>query len=128
MANLQMPAAESYDLVIIGGGPGGATAALYAARAELRTLVLDKSLSAGALGMTGRVDNYPGMPRSSGPEIVRTIRGAGGVLRGGLPAGAGNGRQPGGGGEGDLLRRWRWWAAGSRRPRRRSSSPGSLPR
>ncbi|HWI60445.1 MAG TPA: FAD-dependent oxidoreductase [Symbiobacteriaceae bacterium] len=64
-----------YDVVIIGGGPGGATAALYTARADLKTVVLDKNLSAGALGMTTNVDNYPGMPNATGPEIVRTIRG-----------------------------------------------------
>jgi len=66
---------EMLDVVIIGGGPGGATAALYAARADLKTIVLDKSMSAGALGMTTNVDNYPGMPNATGPEIVRTIRG-----------------------------------------------------
>jgi thioredoxin reductase (NADPH) len=66
---------RTYDVAIIGGGPGGATAALYTARAELKTVVLDKSLSAGALGMTTNVDNYPGMPNTNGPEIVRTIRG-----------------------------------------------------
>jgi len=64
-----------FDVVIIGGGPGGATAALYTARADLKTVVLDKSLAAGALGMTTNVDNYPGMPNTTGPEIVRTIRG-----------------------------------------------------
>lgn len=72
---IQVPAEENYDIAIIGGGPGGATAALYAARADLKTLVLDKSLGAGALGMTNKVDNYPGMPNTTGPEIVRTIRG-----------------------------------------------------
>lgn len=68
------PAEQLYDLVIIGGGPGGATAALYAARADLKTIVIDKSLGAGALGMTQKVENYPGMPNATGPEIVRTIR------------------------------------------------------
>lgn len=65
---------QVYDLLIIGGGPAGATAALYGARADLKTLVIDKSLGAGALGMTQKVDNYPGMPNATGPEIVRTIR------------------------------------------------------
>lgn len=63
-----------YDLIIIGGGPGGATAAMYGARANLRTLVLDKGVTAGALGMTSMIENYPGLPAMTGPELVSTLR------------------------------------------------------
>ena len=41
-----------HDVIIIGGGPGGLSAAIYAARSNLKTLVLDKSATAGALGIT----------------------------------------------------------------------------
>jgi thioredoxin reductase (NADPH) len=64
-----------YDVVIIGGGPGGATAALYAARADLKALVIDKGLTAGALGLTARIANYPGVEGEiSGAELLKTMR------------------------------------------------------
>lgn len=64
-----------YDVIIIGGGPGGASAAIYAARADLRTLVVDKGLTAGALGITSKISNYPGVPGTvSGADLVQTMR------------------------------------------------------
>ena len=49
-----------YDMIIVGGGPGGYTAALYAARAGLDTLVLEKLSAGGQMAMTQQIDNYPG--------------------------------------------------------------------
>lgn len=49
-----------YDMIIIGGGPGGYTAALYAARAGLDTTVLEKLSAGGQMALTSQIDNYPG--------------------------------------------------------------------
>jgi len=49
-----------YDMIVIGGGPGGYTAALYAARAGLSTLVLEKLSAGGQMALTMQIDNYPG--------------------------------------------------------------------
>ena len=53
-----------YDVVIIGGGPGGYTAALYAARAGLSTVVLEKLSAGGQMALTSQIDNYPGIPET----------------------------------------------------------------
>ena len=51
---------KDYDVIIIGGGPGGYTAALYAARAGLETILLEKLSAGGQMALTSQIDNYPG--------------------------------------------------------------------
>lgn len=51
-----------YDMLIVGGGPGGYTAALYGARAGLSVLVLEKMAAGGQMTLTSQIDNYPGFP------------------------------------------------------------------
>lgn len=61
---------DQFDLIIIGGGPGGLTAGLYGARANLKTLVLERYLPGGQLANTELVEDYPGFESILGPDLA----------------------------------------------------------
>lgn len=61
-----MAAEGTYDIIIVGGGPAGYTAAQYAARAEKKVLVLEKMLSGGQIATSEMLENYPGFPEGIG--------------------------------------------------------------
>jgi thioredoxin reductase (NADPH) len=66
---------QDYDVLIIGGGPAGTTAAIYTSRANLKTLVIDKGLTSGALGTANKIANYPGFAEIiSGAELLEKMR------------------------------------------------------
>ena len=64
-----------YDLVIIGGGPAGLTAGIYAAREGINTLIIERSGMGGQAGITQEIENYPGFPESiSGADLADRLR------------------------------------------------------
>lgn len=64
-----MPTTNQRDLVIIGGGPAGCSAALYAARAGLDTLIIEQGMPGGQIATSDMIDNYPGISQCSGAEL-----------------------------------------------------------
>ena len=65
-----------YDLVIIGGGPAGLTAGLYAARARLNVILIEKVVPGGQVLTSDWIENYPGFPEGiSGPDLIQKMTG-----------------------------------------------------
>ena len=63
-----------YDLIIIGAGPAGLTAGIYAGRAKTNTLIIDKKSASGQIYNTSEVVNYPGILKISGPQLIETMK------------------------------------------------------
>ncbi|WP_274458201.1 thioredoxin-disulfide reductase [Fructobacillus sp. CRL 2054] len=60
---------EKYDVIIIGAGPAGMTAATYASRAELKTVMVDQGIYGGQMNNTAEIENYPGYNKIMGPDL-----------------------------------------------------------
>ena len=64
---------KKYDVIVIGAGPGGMTAALYASRANLSVLMLDRGIYGGQMNNTAEVENYPGFRSILGPDLAQQM-------------------------------------------------------
>jgi thioredoxin reductase (NADPH) len=74
-AQVETPGSEDYDLIILGGGPAGLTAGIYAARARLNTLLVEKGIPGGQAAVTHRIENYPGFADGvEGPDLGQRLK------------------------------------------------------
>ncbi|KRN02435.1 thioredoxin reductase [Levilactobacillus senmaizukei DSM 21775 = NBRC 103853] len=64
---------KNYDVIVIGAGPGGMTGALYASRANLSVLMLDRGIYGGQMNNTAAVENYPGFKSVLGPDLAKDM-------------------------------------------------------
>lgn len=64
---------KSYDVIVVGAGPGGMTAALYASRANLSVLMLDRGIYGGQMNNTADIENYPGFKSILGPDLSKEM-------------------------------------------------------
>lgn len=65
--------AKNYDVVVIGAGPGGMTAALYASRANLSVAMIDRGIYGGQMNNTAAIENYPGFKSIMGPDLAQQM-------------------------------------------------------
>jgi len=74
MSELEGMVEESWDLIIVGGGPAGLTAGIYAARSGLKTLILERNVPGGLVTEAAIIENYPGFPEGiKGFDLVEKI-------------------------------------------------------
>ena len=66
--------AKEYDIVIIGGGPAGLAAGLYAARARRSTLIIEKNVTGGQIALTAEIENYPGIESINGFDLGQVMQ------------------------------------------------------
>lgn len=64
---------ELYDVIIVGAGPAGLTAAIYASRANLKTMMIESTIGGGKLYKTHQIENYPGIEKIGGSELAEQL-------------------------------------------------------
>src|SRR3954464_1493723 len=62
-----------YDVIVVGAGPGGLAAGMYAARGKLKSIVLEKGLPGGQINNTGWIEDYPGFPSIDARELAQKM-------------------------------------------------------